>query len=164
METKFKIIKQINLDRVIYIHYDKNEKVVGLNYHHGCDILDWEYKNGDPILTKIYEIVENNKSIKTEEDKINKTISMYHDAFLFEEEKTVIPDQQCILIKKALDFYVEMSQKFNQVPTETEGYDIFDMQQLSAMMNYEVSIYIREHEKDNFCSNHGMDFPIYNNQ
>jgi hypothetical protein len=72
-----------------------------------------------------------------------------------------IPSPQLALIRKALDYYVKQSKVFNQLPTDSEAYELFDMMQLSAMMNYDVSISISDNDKNIFAGNHGIDFPVY---
>jgi hypothetical protein len=72
-----------------------------------------------------------------------------------------LPKEQAKIIKKALDFYVETSKKLNEVPTDTENYELYDMEQLSAMMNYEVSVSLSTRDYINFESKHGINFPTY---
>jgi hypothetical protein len=72
-----------------------------------------------------------------------------------------LPREQSRIIKKALDFYVETSKKLNAVPTDTENYELYDMEQLSAMMNYEVSVSLSTKDYINFESKHGINFPTY---
>jgi hypothetical protein len=64
------------------------------------------------------------------------------------------------LIKKALNYYIATSEEFNRNPTQEDIYEIFDMMQLSPMMNYPIQVVISEEEKNNF-SKHGIDFPIH---
>jgi hypothetical protein len=78
----------------------------------------------------------------------------------FQNNTHNIPRSQLAIIQKALNYYVEQSAKFNSCPTDSEIYELFDMNQLSAMMNYTINIEISEEEKNRF-GKHGMDFPIY---
>ena len=80
---------------------------------------------------------------------------------LIESNTYNIPKSQLALIQKALYYYTEQSGKFNCCPTDSEAYEIFDMNQLCAMMNYKITIEISEEQKNRFAK-HGMDFPIYN--
>lgn len=161
METILKVIKQKDFDRYVFATYNNNE-IVGLNFHQGLDEILWDFKTPCPALTDIYIRLNNKRHINSEDDRINKAISLFEEAFIFQDEyKTNIPSTQLDLIKKALNFYVEQMNRFNSSPTDTEHYEMFDMNQLSAMMNYQVSISISENDKDNFASKNGMDFPIY---
>lgn len=78
-----------------------------------------------------------------------------------EQDSILIPLGQTALIQKALNYYIEQSSRFNKVPTDTEAYELLDMSQLSAMMNYPISISISEDDKDRFATQHGVDFPTY---
>lgn len=78
-----------------------------------------------------------------------------------EKKLTKIPTEQLELIQKALTFYIKTSEQFNAYPTDGEHYELFDMKQLIAMMNYPISIDISDDDKDSFASKHGIDFPLY---
>jgi len=77
------------------------------------------------------------------------------------QDNVLIPSGQTAIIQKALKYYVEQSAKFNSSPTDDEAYEIFDMGQLSAMMNYPISITISDKDRDTFATRHGVDFPTY---
>ena len=72
-----------------------------------------------------------------------------------------IPQGQRDVIKKALLFYIETSNKLNSEPTDSEGYDLFDSRQLIGMMDYPISIEISDDEKRKFTGKYGVDFPEY---
>jgi len=74
---------------------------------------------------------------------------------------TLIPEAQKKIIQKALAFYLEMSKKFNNEPDAQEGFELFDMAQLSAMLEYPIFVKVKGDEKESFGSKHGIDFPIY---
>ena len=161
METIVKVIKQQDFDRYIFATYS-NMEIVGLNFHQGCDEILWDFKTPCPALTDIYKRLFNKRHISSEEERINKAIELYEEAFIFQNEQMyTIPSSQLALIQKALKYYVEQSNKFNSLPTESEAYELFDMNQLRMMMNYEISITISEEDKNNFAFKHGVDFPIY---
>jgi hypothetical protein len=161
METILKVIKQEDFDRYVFATYSNNE-IVGLNFHQGLDEILWDFKTPCQALTDIYIRLNNKRYINSEDDRINKAISLFEEAFIFQDEyKTNIPSTQLDLIKKALNYYVEQMNRFNSLPTDTEHYEMFDMKTLSSMMNYEISISISKNDKDNFASKNGMDFPIY---
>jgi len=161
METILKVIKQQDYDRYVFATYHNNE-IVGLNFHQGCDEILWDYKTPCLALTDIYNRLNSRRYIHSEEGLINKAIDLYIDAFIIQDEHSYnIPSPQLALIQKALKYYVEQSAKFNSCPTDTEAYELFDMNQLSAMMNYQVSIAISDKDRDTFATRHGVDFPIY---
>lgn len=161
METIVKVIKQQEYDRYVFATYSKN-KIVGLNFHQGCDEILWDFKTPCPSLTDIYERLNDKNHINSEEQRINKAIDLFTNAFIFQDEYShIIPTPQLALIQKALKYYVQQSAKFNSCPTESEAYEIFDMNQLSAMMNYPISILISEGDKNTFSHKNGMDFPQY---
>jgi hypothetical protein len=161
METILKVIKQEEYDRYVFVTYS-NKEIIGLNFHQGLDEIMWDYKTPCKSLTDIYERLWHKKYIHSDKARINKAIDLYMEAFVFQDDyRSNIPTGQLDLIQKALNYYVEQSKKFNCSPTDAEAYEIFDMNQLSAMMNYQVSVTISESDKDTFASNHGMDFPKY---
>jgi len=84
METIIMQIKQIEHDRVVFASYSEN-KIIGINFHQGCDQVDWSFKNPCPILSKILEMFLENENLKTEEDKINKAIELYCNFFIFQD-------------------------------------------------------------------------------
>ena len=161
METILKVIKQADFDRYVFATYSNNV-IVGLNFHQGCDEIIWDFKTPCKALTDIYYRLFDKSHINSEEERINKAIDLYTNAFIFQDKHMhSIPTSQLKLIQKALNYYVEQSTKFNSCPTDEEAFEIFDMNQLRAMMNYEVSITISDSDKDNFAINHGVDFPKY---
>lgn len=161
METIVKVIKQQDFDRYVFATYDNGE-IVGLNFHQGCDKILWDYKTPCPAVTDIYERLLDKRHISSEEERINKAIELYTQAFIFQDEYShTIPSSQLALIQKALKYYVEQYEKFNNCPTDTEAYEIFDMNQLRAMMNYPINITISKEDKNTFAFKHGMDFPQY---
>jgi hypothetical protein len=162
METIVKVIKQEEFDRYVFAIYSDGT-IVGLNFHQGCDEILWEYKTPSESLTDIYNRLVSKHHSSSEEDRINKAIELYTEAFIFQDEYShTIPSSQLALIQKALKYYVEQSERFNSCPIGTEAYEIFDMNQLRGMMNYPISITISEEDKNTFASRHGMDFPEYN--
>ena len=153
-----KAIKQVEYDRVVFLTYT-NSVLSGLNFHQGIDNLDYNFANPNEALTNIYDRLGRPSDL-FEMSRINKAISLYCEAFIFQNDEPYTLDKyQRDLIKKALDYYVATSERFNQHPTEREAYDIFDMMQLSPMMNYPIQVVISEQEKNEF-SKHGIDFPM----
>jgi hypothetical protein len=77
------------------------------------------------------------------------------------ENRITLPKSQTEIIKKALLFYIETSNKLNSVPTDSEAYDLFDSRQLMGMMDYPISIEISDDKKRKFTGKYGIDFPEY---
>ena len=165
MQTILKIQKQEEFDRIVFIHY-KNDEIIGINWHQDCELVDYAFAKPCNALTNIFNRLKRNMPLLNDEKRINKAIDLYSDAYIFQDQDLVsIPNKQTALIQKALNYYVKMA-KFNTDNKIDENdelhFELFDMQQLSAMMNYEISISIYEDDKKSFASNHGIDFPIYN--
>lgn len=74
-----------------------------------------------------------------------------------------LPRGQRDIIIKALRFYGECYNRFNQVPTDTEAYEMFDIRTLVGLMHYYVEVSMDSNDADNFTANHGIDLPNYNN-
>lgn len=74
-----------------------------------------------------------------------------------------IPMTQRDIIIKALAFYRECYRKFNEVPTDKEDYEIFDIHTLIALMSYDLDVRIKGDDVDVFTARHGVDLPDYNN-
>jgi hypothetical protein len=154
-----KVIEQDDYDRVVFLTYT-DSILSGLNFHQGIGNLDYDFATPNEALTNIYNRLGSPSDV-FKISRVNKAISLYCEAFIFQnDEPYTLDEYQRNLIKKALDYYVATSERFNQHPTEREAYDIFDMMQLSPMMNYPVQVVISEEQKVDF-SKHGIDFPIY---
>jgi hypothetical protein len=163
MQTILKVIKQESHDRVVFLTYNGND-IVGVNFHYDCDFVDYSFAKPCESLTDIFNRLKDNMPSLSDESRINKSIRLYQQAFILQDKHSIaIPKTQTSLIQKALNYYVEQSTKLNSKPTQDEHYELFDMQQLSAMMNYDISISIMDEDRELFASNHGLDFPIYNN-
>ena len=152
---------QEEFDRIVFCQRNENNEIIGLNCHQGIDSILWEFATPSSALTDIYNRLDDKGVYSTEEEVINMSIELYNQAFIFQNDLRPIPLEQRKLIQKALKFYVEQSTKFNSVPTDTEAYELFDMNQLSALMSYGVTINLSEHDKRYFTSTHGIDLPSY---
>jgi hypothetical protein len=153
-----KAIKQVDYDRVVFLTYT-NSVLSGLNFHQGIENLDYEFANPNEALTNIYDRL-GSPSDAFEIGRVNKAIDLYCKAFIFQDDEPYTLDKsQRDLIKKALNYYIATSEEFNRNPTQEDIYEIFDMMQLSPMMNYPIQVVISEEEKNAF-SKHGIDFPM----
>jgi len=75
-----------------------------------------------------------------------------------------IPQGQRDVIKKALELYIdEYTERYfrGKYGTEFESYELFDANQLKAMMDYPILIEISEDEISEFTGKYGVDFPAY---
>lgn len=167
MKKIIEVLADQDNDRYVFLHIDKStsddyaDGIYGLSFHQGIGTILWEYAEPNAHLTEIWRRLTLNYPNVDRVFLIRKAIEFYIDAYVIQNDVHSIPSSQLALIQKALKYYIEQSARFNSLPTESEAYEIFDMNQLSAMLNYPVSIKISEHEKQTFCSRHGMDFPIY---
>lgn len=144
-------------DRMIVL-FSVNDKLIGVNYWQGCgdiSIANRYLSPDDSIDVKIFV----GKPLSTAIENINALDDLIWEST--EIKPTFIPSGQTKLIQKALKFYIETSKKINASPTETESYELFDMNQLCEMMNYPIFIEIDQYEKETFAGKHGVDFPIY---
>lgn len=168
MKKIIEVLKNKDYDRYIFLHIDESkfkeyaDGIYGISFHQGLDVVLWEYSEINPHLTEIWRRLTLNYPNVDTYKLINDAIELYCDAFIHQDKHAYnIPSPQLALIQKALKYYVEQSAKFNSCPTDTEAYEIFDMNQLSAMMNYQISITISEEDKNKFAITNGMDFPQY---
>ena len=190
MNTIIKVIENKDFDRVIILHIDESrcedyaDGIVGINFYQGDYNVDVtaQFMNINPHITEIWRRLTLNHPNVPYMFLVNQAVEFYCDAFIHQDIRFhnvpnkvdnskinttqtnptyLIPSSQLAVIQKALLFYVEQSNKLNSCPTESESYDLFDMQQLSAMLNYPISITISDSDKANFSGSHGMDFPQY---
>ena len=168
--TILKIVQQDDYDRYLFITYLKDE-IIGLNFWQGIDNQSYECvmndKGYEPCihLTDIYNRLKITYKEISNEERINKAIDLYIDAFIIQDRNnTLLPKEQTDIIKEALNYYFEQFKKFNSVPTDTENYKMFDLMTLKAIMNYPIKVEICQTDKNKFSSKYGMDFPIYKNQ
>lgn len=168
--TKLKVIEQPYFDRYLFLTYHE-EEIVGLNFWQGIDQRSYESVMNDKgyepniHLTDIYNRLKISYETISDEERINRAIDFYIDAFIIQgrnKETTLIPKGQTDIIKEALNYYYEQFKKFNSVPTDTENYKMFDLMTLEALMNYPIKVEINQTDKNKFSSNYGIDFPIYN--
>lgn len=164
--TILKIVQQNEYDRYVFITY-LNDEIVGLNFWQGIYTESYDRimndKGYEPCihLTNIYNRLKKNDKAMNEEERINKAIDLYTEAFIFQNDSIYLPTGQTDIIKEALKYYYEQYKKFNSVPTDTENYKMFDLMTLEALMNYNIKVEISQTEKNKFSSKYGIDFPIY---
>jgi hypothetical protein len=72
-----------------------------------------------------------------------------------------LPKEQRDIIIKALRLYSDCYNRFNQLPTDNEAEEIFDLNTLIGLMHYNVEVSINKNDSDNFVFEHGVDLPIY---
>ena len=160
-KTRLKVIEQPDFDRYVFLTYH-DEEIVGLNYHQGIGKILYDWANPCPAITDIFERYSEKNFHLSWEERVNKSIELYEDSFIFQKESVLIPKGQTNIIKEALQYYLEQFSKFNESPNQTEEYKIFDLIQLQALMNYDIKVELTNEEKENFSIKNGVDFPIYN--
>ena len=72
-----------------------------------------------------------------------------------------LPSDQRDLIKLALEYYVEQSNRFNENPSDAVSYQNYDMRQLKGLLCSKTEITISKHDLNKFCFEHGVDYPTY---
>ena len=160
MKTVLKVIEQKEHDRYIFLTYSKNE-IIGLNYHQGLDKIGHTYAEPDPELSNIFKRYSKKYADLDWKDRVNKSIELYQQAFLWQQTNIILPTSQKKIIQKSLEFYLNQYKKFNQDPTQNEGHEIFDIITLQALFNYNIEISLNEYEIENFTHINGVDLPKY---
>lgn len=158
METILEVVQQKDYDRNVFITYLNND-VQGINFHQGIGEVLYNFSEPCKVLTSIYFRLPNGGIV----DRINKAIELYCDAFIYQKNNTYIPKSQRKLIQKALDFYVSCSEKLNKNPDNEEDFALFDMMQLSAMMDYDLISSLSDEQHENFDEKHNLHYPKYIN-
>jgi hypothetical protein len=160
-KTILKVIEQTDFDRYVFLTYN-NEEVVGLNYHQGIGKICYDFSAPCPAVTDIFERYSEKNHEFNLVERVNKSIQLYEQSFIFQKESVVLRKGQTEIIKEALKYYLEQFKKFNELPTESEEYKIYDLTQLQALMNYDVKIELNSKEKEIYTIKNGIDFPMYN--
>jgi hypothetical protein len=73
-----------------------------------------------------------------------------------------IPDSQTKLIRNALTQYLADMERLVKCPTQSQAYEMFDLQQLAALMNYDVKVTLSADQARTFAAINGIDLPQYN--
>ena len=164
MNTVVKIVKQEKFDRYVFLTYEEGQ-LIGLNFHQGLDEILYDSFNEPCLkLTKIYNKVCAKKLGRaySENELVNLALKKYIKKYIIPKPKKIkIPNTQTRLIQKAIAYYVKGLREFQKEPNQDGLYDLFDLEQLKEMLNYDIHISITDIEKDNFSFAHGMDFPEY---
>jgi hypothetical protein len=160
-KTRLKVIEQPYFDRCVFLTYH-DEEVVGLNFHQGIGKILYDFATPCPAVTDIFERYSEKNHELSLIERVNKSIELYEQSFIFQKESVLLPKGQTKIIKDALNYYLEQFKKFNELPTESEEYKIYDLTQLQALMNYDVKIELTSKEKESFTFKNGIDFPMYN--
>jgi len=161
METILKVVKQERFDRYVFLTYS-DDKIIGLNYHQGIDKILYDWATPCPALTDIFERYAEKYTDLNWQDTVNDSIYLYEQAFLWQQTNIILPNSQKKIIQKALKYYLKQYKTFNQMPTDTEEYEMFDLMTLKALFNYDVEIKLNKNEAENFTQMNGIDLPNYN--
>lgn len=148
-------------DRNIVL-FSVNDKLIGINYWHGLG----DFSIANQFLSPDHSIDIRgfkNKPLSTAIELIEVIDDLIRDLIRssWVTKPILIPQGQLDVVKKALNFYIETSQKLNALPTEQEAYDLFDAKQLCGMMDYPIHITITKEEQIAFTGKYGIDFPEY---
>ena len=160
-KTRLKVIEQTDFDRYVFLTYH-DEEVVGLNFHQGIGKILYDFAPPCPAITDIFERYSEKNHELSLVERVNKSIELYEQSYIFQKESVLLPKGQTKIIKDALNYYLEQFIKFNEIPSNKEEHRIYDLRQLISLMNYDVKIELTSEEKENFTFRNGIDFPLYN--
>lgn len=86
MKADLKIFVKKDWDRVIFVHFNKNKEVVGINFHQGVDDIQMSYAESDPQLFNIFLYFKKRaekKGINYKElDLVEKAIKLHVELFI----------------------------------------------------------------------------------
>jgi hypothetical protein len=170
MNTTFRIVKQAEYDRYLFLHMLGNH-IWGMNFHYDSSSEPMpSYFEPDKLLSEIYLSLSD---IEDEEKRLNASIEVFNIKREFNKPIEVvepepakgstikIPQSQIQLVRNAISFYIQSLDTLRPVLTEDEEYTCFDLRQLDGMLQYEVSVKFTEDESNGFTSRHGVDLPEY---
>ena len=90
--TILQVLQQTDFDRYVYLTY-LNDEIIGLNFCQGVDQRSYESvmndKGYEPCinLTNIFNRLKINDKTATDEQRINKAIHLYINAFIIQEDE-----------------------------------------------------------------------------
>jgi hypothetical protein len=168
--TILKIVQQNEYDRYVFLTY-LNDEIVGLNFWQGLykgsyDIV-MNDKGYEPCihLTDIYNRLKITYETISDEERINKAIDLYTDAFIIQERNKnsiSLPSSQRDIIKTALSHYLNQYEYFVPYPDHSAAWGMHDIKTLIAFMNYDIQIELTDTDIKYFTAKNGIDLPIYN--
>ncbi len=170
METlNFSVVRIARSDRNIILFTSTEHNILkGVNFWHGLgdDALLKDFMQPDEAVT---EWVLNRLRLANEEwvewsivcpdydeviENIDKAISSYIQ-YRNTPEQITLPKAQVTHLVHALHFLERHARENNLHFTE------FDAITLRGLMQYPVTISVTPQQQENFCANHGVDFPKY---
>ena len=161
-KTILKVIEQSDYDRYVFLTY-QNDKIIGLNFHQGIGLIDYYFATPCPKLTEIFDRYSKKYPELNWDQKVNISIDLYQDAFIFQRQKISLPSAQTDIIKTALTHYLNQYQYFFPNPDNSEAWRMHDIQTLIAFMNYDIKIELTDSDIKDFTAKNGIDLPIYIN-
>jgi hypothetical protein len=72
-----------------------------------------------------------------------------------------LPGSQTLLIRRAIAQYLKDMQRILICPTESQAHEMYDLQQLEALMKYDVMVVLTEDETKSFSVENLIDLPQY---
>jgi hypothetical protein len=169
--TILKVVQQNDFDRYVFITYLKDE-IVGLNFWQGIDKQSYECAMNDKVyepcihLTDIFNRLKISYKEISEEQRINKAIDLYTDAFIIQERNKnsiLLPHEQKNIVIDALNHYLDQYIKFNDLTTSESNWRVHDLRALIALFKYEIKIELTDTDIKYFTAKNGIDLPIYIN-
>jgi hypothetical protein len=161
-KTILKVVEQKHYDRYVFLTY-YNDEIVGLNFHQGIDKIMYDFAQPCPALTDIFERYSEKYPELNWDERVNKAIDIYLNAFILQHENISLPNGQKYIIQEALNYYLDQFIKFNDLTTNESNWKVHDLRTLIALMKYDVQISLSKHEVNEFSFKNGIDLPIYNN-
>jgi hypothetical protein len=168
--TILKVVKQKEYDRYVFLTYE-NDEIVGLNFWQGLyegsyDIV-MNDKGYEPCihLTDIYNRLKITYKEISEDERINKAIDLYTDAFIIQERNKnyiSLPHEQKNIIREALNYYLDQYIKFNDLKTAESNWCVHDLNTLISLFKYSIKIELTDTDIKDFTAKNGIDLPIYN--
>lgn len=160
-KTILKVIEQKDYDRYVFLTY-YNDEIVGLNFHQGIDEILFDFAKPCPALTDIFERYSEKYPELHWDQRVNKAIDLFEEAFIFQRKTISLPSGQKDIIREALNYYLDQYIKFNDLTTPKSNWRVHDLNTLIALMKYDVQIELTDTEIKDFSSKNGIDLPIYN--
>jgi hypothetical protein len=101
--TILKIVQQNEYDRYVFITY-LNDEIIGLNFWQGLYKGSYEFAMSDKVyepcihLTEIYNRLKITYETISYEERIDKAINLYTDAFIIQDRNSIKPTSTNVLI------------------------------------------------------------------
>jgi hypothetical protein len=159
--TILKVVEQNDYDRYVFLTYDKDQ-IIGLNFHMGIGAIDYYFSTPCTKLTEIFDRYSKKNPDLNLDQRVNFSIDLYQEAFIFQNQKILLPSAQRDIIRTALSHYLNQYEYFVPYPDHSAAWGMHDIKTLIAFMNYNIQIELSDTDIENFTAKNGIDLPIYN--